>query len=156
MSVPAFVRPPWRRAGRRYVWLPLIAVALIAAACGGGDDDGAAARIATTAPDATTAAPTDRGGAATGAGEGAAGFADGDLIEGTGAYDWRVTLVDEGTKPGIALDAAGNPSIAYMLERRGEAGWVRVATGGTPSHRSTRPLARSWDRPLPTSVGGHR
>ena len=130
MIATASVRSPWRRAGRRYISLTLITVALIAAACSDDDD---ANRGVTTAPPAgaATAAPASGGGgtAADGGGAATAGFAAGDLIEGAGAYDWRVTLVADGTKPGIALDAAGHPLIAYMLERVGAAGWVRVATG---------------------------
>ena len=116
MIATASVRSPWRRAGRRYISLALIAVALIAAACGGDDDNDDAARGASTAPPAgaATAAPAGGGGgtAAGGGGAATAGFAAGDLIEGAGAYDWRVTLVADGTKPGIGGKCCPFPHMA--------------------------------------------
>ncbi len=71
-----------------------------------GGDDGAAAPAAD---------PTFRG-------EG--------LVVGAGRFDWQISRVDQGTKPGVALDVDQAPLIAYMLERRGAAGFVRVARGG--------------------------
>ena len=43
------------------------------------------------------------------------------------AFSFAISRVDRGTKPDIALDADGSPLIAYMLERMGNQGWVKVA-----------------------------
>jgi len=42
------------------------------------------------------------------------------------AFQWRIEQIDQGTKPALALDGDGNPTIVYMLER--VEGWVRAAT----------------------------
>ena len=107
------------RRGRRWLlglFAALGAVTLIAAACG-DDDDGSGA----------TASPAVEATLETGAAD---GFAGEGVIEGSGQYDWQVVRVDGGTKPDIALAPDGAPLIAYMLERRGDDGFVRVATGG--------------------------
>ncbi len=118
-------------------WLALLAGALlIAAACGGGDDDdtdddGGDAGVSTATP-AATAEPTSTAAAPSGELEApalpaGAVFAGEGLIEGAD-LDWRVTRVDRGTKPDLAFAADGTPLVAYMLERRGSAGFLRVAT----------------------------
>jgi ribosomal protein S18 acetylase RimI-like enzyme len=40
---------------------------------------------------------------------------------------FAISRVDRGTKPDIVFDSEGTPLIAYMLEREGDAGWVKVA-----------------------------
>ena len=121
--------------GRSTPWLALLGGALlIAAACGGGDDDddgGAGDASASTATPAATAAPTGTAAAPGGKLEApipppAAVFAGEGLLEGAD-LDWRVTRVDQGTKPDLAFGADGAPLVAYMLERRGAAGFLRVA-----------------------------
>jgi hypothetical protein len=42
------------------------------------------------------------------------------------ASSFTITRVDSGTKPDIAIDASGQALIAYMLERIGAEGWVKV------------------------------
>ena len=93
--------------------LLLIAVAVIAAACGGGDDDESV---------------TDGGAAAqTQPAEAEAEVADSQTeTESVEASSFTITRVDGGTKPDIAIDAEGQPLIAYMLERMGAEGWVKV------------------------------
>jgi hypothetical protein len=128
--------PPRPRLGRRLgVGVALAATALLVAACGGGDDDTPSGVVpagsggGSAGAEAPAASPTGDGGAATAAGGDAAGFAGEGRIAGAGAFDWEVRRVDRGTKPGIALDADGAPLVAYMLERRGDAGFINVATG---------------------------
>ena len=48
---------------------------------------------------------------------------------GAASIEFAITRVDRGTKPGIAIDSDGTPLIAYLLERLGSEGWVRVARG---------------------------
>ncbi len=112
-----------RRPGGRSVAVGAIgAVALIAAACGGDDDQADTVTEAVATPAVQTTASA--GGLA-----GGGGFAGEGTVIGAGAFNWRVVRVDVGTKPDIALRPDGAPLIAYMLERRGAAGFVRVATG---------------------------
>ena len=105
---------------RKHLAVTMVSAAgIIAAACGGGgsdDDDG----------EATAPPPREERPAAVV--ETTAGFAGAGLVTGSGGFDWNVTRVDQGTKPGIAIDANGQALIAYLLERRGSAGFVRVAT----------------------------
>ena len=105
--------------------------ALIAAACGGGGDDDSTSdaptpepRPAETAqlPDTAPGAPADTA-------PPAATFAGAGLVQGAGRFDWQITRVDQGVKPDIALDLDGTPLIAYMLERMGNDGFIRVARG---------------------------
>lgn len=131
---------------RRWLFAIVASTALVAAACGGGDDDDTAVASAPPpateqAPDATDAAPAPDapdeaadgdaadGAAAVAATASGSAFAGEGLISGAGNFDWQVTRVDQGTKPDIAIDVDGSPLIAYTLERRGDAGWVRVASG---------------------------
>jgi hypothetical protein len=46
--------------------------------------------------------------------------------ETAGASSFTISRVDRGTKPDIAIDASGQALIAYMLERMGSQGWVKV------------------------------
>lgn len=41
------------------------------------------------------------------------------------AIDWEIQQIDRGTKPALALNSKGWPTIVYMLERMD--GWVKVA-----------------------------
>lgn len=79
--------------------------------------------------EAQAEAPAPAGGVAT--------FAGADQYGGSGRFDWRVVRVDQGVKPDIALDGEGRPLVAYMLERLGQDGWVRVATGVDGSFTTT-------------------
>ena len=125
----------------QFVFVGLTAAALIAAACGGGDDDGAAvaastdqaqARPAEQADAAPPAAPAQteqaQSAEAPAAAAVAAAFDGANDYAGDGAFDWRVARVDQGVKPDLVL-RDGQPLIAYMLERTGDAGYVRVASG---------------------------
>ena len=104
---------------RKHLAVAAVSVAgIIAAACGGGgsDDD-----------DAGAAAPPAREERPAAVVEATATFAGAGLVTGSGGFDWNVSRVDQGTKPGIVIDANGQALIAYLLERRGSAGFVRVA-----------------------------
>ncbi|MEE8337054.1 MAG: hypothetical protein V3R95_03240 [Dehalococcoidia bacterium] len=99
-------------------------VALVAVACGG--DDGPASGVPSQAgPGGVTAAATTVAASTPAASEGFDGAAS---YEGGGAFDWLVTRVDRGTKPDIVVTSDGGVAVAYMLERTGAAGFVRVAT----------------------------
>lgn len=45
---------------------------------------------------------------------------------GAGAQAWQTEIIEQGTKPALALTPDGMPVVIYMLERQD--GWVRVAT----------------------------
>lgn len=95
-------------------------IGLLAAACSSGDGEPTAAVSAgTTSPDAAASAVAPGG-----------GDASASLIDGRGPWDWAVTSIGQGTKPGIALDGDGVALVAYLLEREGNAGFVNVATLG--------------------------
>ncbi|MFQ5878915.1 MAG: hypothetical protein ACE5IZ_01910 [Dehalococcoidia bacterium] len=89
-------------------------IAVVAAACGGGGEEevplaatptpAAAAPIPTPTP--STPAPTPTAGGAV-------------------QFQWQLQEVDRGTKPALALDSQGVPTIIYMLERND--GWVKAA-----------------------------
>lgn len=103
-------------------------VALVAVACG-GDDDGANGITSQAGPSGVTAAATATAAATTAAATAPGGRFDGAAnYEGSGAFDWQVTRVDDGTKPDIVVTSDGGIAVAYMLERTGAAGFVRVAT----------------------------
>ena len=77
----------------------------------------------------------------------------GATIDGSGPWDWAVTSIGQGTKPGIALAEDGTALIAYILERRGDAGFVNVASG-TPGAFSIETLQRGYFYgPLDIAVG---
>jgi hypothetical protein len=90
---------------------------LVAAACGGADDaeptaDDSAASASTSssaAPDTTAAAEPQ----------------DGNLTA-SPADGWSAREIGPGVKPVLALDSAGSPGIAYLLEQRGS-GFVAYA-----------------------------
>lgn len=103
-----------------------MAALLLLAACGGDDDE--AGSPAAAAPPSTPAQPNAaEDGSAASADEATGGFAVDGVVTGQ-RFDWRAQRVDRGTKPGIALTADGTPVIAYLLERTGAEGYVRVAT----------------------------
>ena len=96
----------------------------------GDDDDDAGSSVAAPSPEdrepttpapspATAPQPTPPAGAT---------FDGNGVVGGSGAFDWRIARVDQGTKPGIALEPDGTPLIAYLLERLGSNGWVRTAS----------------------------
>ena len=58
------------------------------------------------------------------------------------SFDWRVARVDQGVKPDLVL-RDGQPLIAYMLERTGADGYVRVASG-TPGAFQFDDLQRGY------------
>ncbi len=99
----------------------------VLAACSGGDGAG-----------------LDDGGGQAGGGQGGGGQggATEQMIVDNTDFDWALTLIDGGTKPHIGL-REGNPVIAYMLERFGSAGFVRVVEGDGATlggaHRRCRP-----------------
>ncbi len=98
------------------------AAGLALVGCGGGDDDAEATGAPADTPAAdrepTVSAPEPVADTS---------FSGEGLVAGSGAFDWRIARVDQGTKPGIALEPDGTPLIAYLLERLGSDGWVRVA-----------------------------
>ena len=107
------------------------AAGLALVGCGDDDDDDDVAAAVTpsreeredaqpSAPGPATAPQPTPAASASFDGEG--------LFAGAGAFDWRIARVDQGTKPGIALEPDGTPLIAYLLERLGSDGWVRVAS----------------------------
>ncbi|MEE8421364.1 MAG: hypothetical protein V3S31_01155 [Dehalococcoidia bacterium] len=100
-------------------------VALTIAACG-GDDDGSPSGSSTQPPSAAAGVATPS--AAQPAAPPRAVFDGAARYQGSAAFDWQVQRVDGGTKPGIAITSDGTPVVAYMLERRGAAGFVRVAS----------------------------
>jgi hypothetical protein len=85
-------------------------VMLALAACSGGDGSG-----------------LDGGGDGGDGGGGGGGPVAQMIIDNTD-FDWTLSSVDGGTKPHVGL-RAGDPVIAYMLERFGDAGFVRVVEG---------------------------
>ncbi len=101
--------------------LLLIGAAVVAAACGGGGDEpaieaGAAAAAQSQTDDAqaeTDTADTQQADSQT-------------ATETAGASSFTISRVDSGTKPDIAIDPSGQALIAYMLERMGAQGWVKV------------------------------
>ena len=118
-------------------------VGALAVACGSGGDStpepappspGTPTVEGTPSAGGTTAAPDD--GAAP-----AGGFAA--EIDGSGPWDWTVTSIGKGTKPGIALAEDGTPLIAYILERLGDAGFVNVSSG-TPGAFSIETLQTGY------------
>ena len=80
------------------------------AACSGGDGAG-----------------LDDGGGQSEGGGGPGGAIEQMIVDNTD-FDWVLSRVDRGTKPHIGL-REGNPIIAYMLERIGNAGFVRLVEG---------------------------
>ena len=104
----------WIRPSLRY-W-PILSVFTLAliAACGGGDDE-STFRLAPTQPPASSAAVTTATPAAPPAATEAV----------SAKYAWDFQLVDEGTKPALALTSTDVPHIQYMLEAQN--GWVKEA-----------------------------
>jgi len=99
--------------------------------CGDDDDDADSATAAPPAAreDREPETPTPAPAAAPQPTPVAGATFDGEgLVAGAGAFDWRIARVDQGTKPGIALEPDGTPLIAYLLERLGSDGWVRTAS----------------------------
>ncbi len=97
-----------------------------------------------------------------GSGGGGAGGGDPSGGEGGGAveqtivdntdFNWALSRVDGGTKPHIGL-RQGNPVIAYMLERFGSAGFVRVVEGNGASLGGAQTLQTGYHYgPLDVSV----
>ena len=122
----------WRLwSGRARFGLLLLAGALVLVAACDDDDDAAGPAtgdgVTQDVQDDDDAGADDGGAAGSDEGPGGTGFAGEGLVEGAGSFDWDVRRVDRGTKPDIALDTDGTPLIAYMLERTGAAGFVRVA-----------------------------
>ncbi len=103
-------------------------VALVAVACGGGDDDGPSGFTSSARPEGTAAAAAAPAIATATATAASARFDGAATYGGRGAFDWLVTRVDVGTKPDVAVTSDGDVAVAYVLERRGAAGFVRVAT----------------------------
>lgn len=112
---------------RRFGALAILAVALLAAACSGDDDDAERAEAAATAAAGSATATATAADADEGETPASGGFAGAGLVEGGGAFDWRVIRVDRGTKPDLALTSEGTPLVAYMLERMGLDGFINVA-----------------------------
>ena len=81
----------------------LAALAIVAAACG----DDAEPSVLTSPPSTSAATTTVPDGQAGAAAEGLS------LLP---AGDWTATRVGEGAKPALALDVAGDPAIAWVLE----------------------------------------
>jgi len=102
------------------------AVALIAVACGGGDNNSSAATAqATAAPSGSTTQPDSSSGASRDTSSGASQDASSPPASGA-KYSWVISEVDgTGAKPSIAVDAAGIPHIAFMIEDR--PGFVKSA-----------------------------
>ena len=115
------------RPRRRFGALVIVAVALLAAACSGDDDDAERAEAAATAAAGSATATATADDADEGETPASGGFAGAGLVEGGGAFDWRVIRVDRGTKPDLALTSEGTALIAYMLERMGSDGFINVA-----------------------------
>ena len=86
-------------------------------------------------------------------GDGGQGGAVEQMIVDNTDFDWTRTLVDRSTKPHIAL-RQGDPVIAYMLERIGDAGFVRVVqgSGGTLCGPETLQTGYHYG-PLDVAVG---
>jgi len=104
----------------KQTWLGVLTLIMgvVVIACGGGDDG----------PEAASGTSTEVSGSGTS--DDTAPLPDfGEEIDGAGAWDWTVTSLGQGTKPGIALSPDGDVLIAYLLERVGEAGFVNVASG---------------------------
>jgi hypothetical protein len=109
------------------------AAGLALVGCGDDDDDDAVAAAVTPSredrDDSQPSAPAPGPATAPQPTPAASASFDGEgLVAGAGAFDWRIARVDQGTKPGIALEPDGTPLIAYLLERMGNDGWVRTAS----------------------------
>lgn len=102
----------------RRIWalgLLTIAAAFIVAACGGDDGDTPTAvpTQAATAPGGTTPPPTER---LSPTAEPQSTAAPLPQVT-TARYSWEISTVDDtGAKPSLAVDSAGTPHIAYLLE----------------------------------------
>lgn len=104
-----------RRIRPLYRYWPLLSVFTLAfvLACGGGSDSSDSRLIPTRTPTTAGSVP-----AATVVPLAATAPAE-------ARYAWNFQLVDEGTKPALAITSGGIPHIQYMLEDQD--GWVREA-----------------------------
>lgn len=132
----------------RRTWLGSVAalIGIVAVACGSDGDtvappEDAPAQDAPASPSA--AAPADAPADAPPDSPGASNGPFGSTIDGAGPWDWSVTSIGQGTKPGIALADDGTTLIAYLLERVGDAGFVNVASG-RPGAFSIETLQRGY------------
>lgn len=111
-----------RRFSKRTFGLIMVAGAVIGAACGSGGDS------ESSEPPPAERQEQQQEQQEAPAAEPAAGSQDQPGAS-TVPVEFAITRVDRGTKPGIAIDSDGTPLIAYLLERLGSEGWVRVARG---------------------------
>lgn len=65
--------------------------------------------------------------------------------------NWDIQFVDQGTKPALALDSQGVPTIAYMLERQD--GWVKAATLADGAWRNELVAEGYFYGPLDIAIG---
>lgn len=103
----------------------LFALLLVAAACGDDDSSGGSpgATPGTAADSTTTTSVSDDTTVATTADTTSAPPAGGPVI----AEGWSATVLGEGTKPVLALDASGVPGVAWLFEEIDE-GFVAFAS----------------------------
>ena len=118
---------------RRRTWIFALraGAALIAAACGGDDDDapsGVGTPASTVAAGDAGSTPETTDGGDQDDGRLVVDRVSEGRLSGEGAFDWELVRVDRGTKPALLLDD-GQPVVAYMLERMGDEGFVKVAIG---------------------------
>ena len=119
------------RLGRSLVIGLAAAGALVAVACGDDDDAAVARTVTPSATTTVTAAPAAPAAAA--ATPGPQALQGEGIIAGEGRFDWDVIHIDRGTKPGITVAPDGSLAIVYVLERMGDAGFIRVASAAAES-----------------------
>ncbi len=134
MALPALFSRTSLRPKIKMLAAVMVGAALIAAACSSSDDDTSGAPPPAVGDQEQVAdvqqgedAPAND---ATPEDDGTEQAEDRDVGAPAGvsaASGFTITRVDQGTKPDIAIAADGTALIAYMLERRGSAGWIRVA-----------------------------